>query len=71
MKHTTKRALCFVLALAMVLTNMTGLSAKAVAAETDAVTVTNNGGSVVIGNGYISREFSTAGDKLSTTQIVN
>ena len=71
MKHTTKRMLCFVLALAMVLTNMTGLSAKAVAAETDAVTVTNNGGTVVIGNGYISREFSTAGDKLSTTKINN
>ncbi|MBR5293977.1 MAG: discoidin domain-containing protein, partial [Oscillospiraceae bacterium] len=63
--------LCFVLALAMVLTNMTGLSAKAVAAETDAVTVTSGGGTVVIGNGYISREFSTAGNRLSTTKINN
>ena len=71
MKHTMKRALCLVLAVAMVLSCMPGLTTKAVAAETDAVTVTQNGDSIVIGNGYISREFSTANDKLSTTEINN
>ena len=71
MKNTMKRTLSFVLAVAMVLSCMTGLTTKAVAAETDTVTVTQNGDSIVIGNGYISREFSTAGDKLSTTKIDN
>ena len=71
MKHTMKRTLSFVLAMAMVLSCMTGLTTKAVAAETDTVTVTKDGNSIVIGNGYISREFSTAGDKLSTTEINN
>ena len=71
MKHTMKRALSFVLAVAMVLSCMTGLSARAVAAETDTVSVSVSGDSIVIGNGYISREFSTANDKLSTTKIDN
>ena len=71
MKNTMKRTLSFVLAVAMVLSCMTGLSVKAVAAETDTVTVTTDGNSVVIGNGYISREFSTANGKLSTTNITN
>ena len=71
MKHTMKRTLSFVLAVAMVLSCMTGLTTKAVAAETDTVTVSVSGDSIVIGNGYISREFSTAGDKLSTTKIDN
>ena len=71
MKHTMKRTLSFVLAVAMVLSCMTGLTTKAVAAETDTVTVTQNGDSIVIGNGYISREFSVADGKLSTTEIVN
>ena len=71
MKHTTKKALSFVLAVAMVLSCMTGLTAEAQAAATDEVVVTASGSSVVIGNGYISREFSVADGKLSTTQIVN
>ena len=71
MKNTMKRTLSFVLAVAMVLSCMTGLSVKAVAAETDTVTVTTGGNSIVIGNGYISREFSTANGKLSTTNITN
>ena len=71
MKHTMKRALCFVLAVAMVLSCMTGLSTKAQAASIDEVTVETSGNSIVIGNGYISREFSTTGNKLSTTEIVN
>ena len=71
MKHTTKRLLSFVLALAMVLSCMTGLSVKAQAEAIDEVSVTTDGSSVVIGNGYISREFSTAGSKLSTTEINN
>ena len=62
MKHTMKKALSLVLAVAMVLSCMTGLSARAVAAETDTVAVSANGGSIVIGNGYISREFSTSGN---------
>ena len=71
MKHTMKRVLSLVLAFAMVLSCMTGLSAKAEAAAIDEVTVTVDGSNVVIGNGYISREFSTAGGKLSTTEIFN
>ena len=71
MKHTTKKALSFILAFAMVLSCFSGLTIKAVAAETDTVTVTTNGNSIVIGNGYISREFSTANGKLSTTKIDN
>ena len=71
MKNTMKRVLSFVLAAAMILSCCTGLSIKAVAAENDTVTVTENSNGIVIGNGYISREFSTANDKLSTTEIVN
>jgi len=71
MKHTTKKALSFVLAVAMVLSCFTGLRVTAQAAEADTVIVTGNGDSIVIGNGYISREFSTAGGKLTTTEIVN
>ena len=71
MKNTMKRVLSFVLAAAMIMSCCTGLSTKAVAAENDTVTVTENGNGIVIGNGYISREFSTANDKLSTTEIVN
>ena len=66
-----KRVLSFVLAAAMILSCCTGLGTKAVAAENDTVVVTENGSTVVIGNGYISREVSTAGGKLSTTEIVN
>ena len=61
MKNTMKRVLSFVLAAAMIMSCCTGLSTKAVAAENDTVTVTENGSTVIIGNGYISREFSTAG----------
>ena len=71
MKNTMKRVLSFVLAAAMILSCCTGLGTKAVAAENDTVVVTENGSTVVIGNGYISREFSAAGGKLSTTEIVN
>ena len=71
MKHTTKKALSLVLAVAMVLSCMTGLSTRAQAESIDAVDVTVEGNSVVIGNGYISREFSVADGKLSTTEIVN
>ena len=71
MKHTIKQALSLVLAAAMVLSCMSGLATKAVAAETDTVTVDTNGNRIVIGNGYISREFSTAEGKLSTTKITN
>ena len=71
MKHTTKKALSFLLAVAMVLSCMTGLTARAQADEIDTVAVDVSGSSVVIGNGYISREFSTADSKLSTTQIRN
>ena len=71
MKNTIKRALCLVLAAAMVLSNMGGLSIQAQAAAADDVAVTQNGSTIVIGNGYISREFSTADGRLSTTKIVN
>ena len=71
MKNTTKKLWSLVLALAMVLSCMTGLTAKARAAGVEEVAVTENGSSIVIGNGYISREFSVAGDKLSTTEIDN
>ena len=50
---------------------MTGLSARAQAESIDAVDVAVSSDSVVIGNGYISREFSVDGGKLSTTKIVN
>ena len=66
-----KKALSFVLAFAMVLSCFSGLTVKAQAAATEDVTVEVNGNSVVIGNGYISREFSTADNKLSTTEINN
>ena len=66
-----KKALSFVLAFAMVLSCFSGLTVKAQAAATKDVTVDVSGNSVVIGNGYISREFSTAGNKLSTTEINN
>ena len=71
MKHTMKRMLCLVLAVAMVLSCMPGLPTKAGAAEPDTVVVDKGNDSIVIGNGYISREFSTAGGKLSTTEIDN
>ena len=71
MKHAMKKALSFVLALTMILSCMTGLTVKAQATATSDVSVEVNGNEVVIGNGYISREFSTAGGKLSTTEIVN
>ena len=71
MKNTIKRTISLVLAAAMVLSCFGGLSTRAQAAATDAVTVSVSGSSIVIGNGYIGREFSTAGNKLSTTEIVN
>ena len=71
MKHTTKKVLSFALALAMVLSCFSGLTVKAQAAAIGDVAVDVSGSSVVIGNGHISREFSTAGGKLSTTEIVN
>ena len=51
MKNTMKRVLSFVLAAAMILSCCTGLSIKAVAAENDTVTVTENSNGIVIGNG--------------------
>ncbi|MBR7179098.1 MAG: discoidin domain-containing protein, partial [Oscillospiraceae bacterium] len=71
MKITTKKALSFILAVVMVLSCFPGLTVTAQAAEIDEVTVTTNGDSIVIGNGYISREFSTENGKLSTTNINN
>ena len=71
MKNTMKKALSFVLALSMILSCFGGFSVKAEAAAIDDVVVTTNGNSVVIGNGYISREFSIANGKLSTTNITN
>ena len=71
MKSTMKRAISCLLAAVMVLSCCTGLTAKAQAAGIDEVTVETNGSSVVIGNGYISRAFSTENGKLTTTQIHN
>ena len=71
MKHNVKRMLAFVLAFAMVLSCFNVLTVKAQAAAIDEVTVETSGDSVVIGNGFISREFSVADGKLSTTEINN
>ena len=71
MKHNVKRMLAFVLAFAMVLSCFNGLTVKAQAAAIDEVTVETSGDSVVSGNGFISREFSVADGKLSTTEINN
>ena len=71
MKNTMKKMLSFALAFAMVLSCLGGLTTVAQAAATGDVAVDVSGDSVVIGNGYISREFSVAGGKLSTTEISN
>ena len=71
MKHTTKKALSFLLAAAMVLSCFSGLAVTAQAANAVDVTVTAGENGVTIGNGYISREFSTAGGRLRTAAITN
>ena len=66
-----KKTISFVLALVMVLSCFGGVTVAAAAEASEAVSVDVSGDSIVIGNSYISRVFSTAGGKLSTTQIVN
>ncbi|MGN0335501.1 MAG: discoidin domain-containing protein [Lachnospiraceae bacterium] len=68
---TWKKALASVLTFAMVVSGFTGFAVKAEAAEDHAVSVEENGDKVVIGNDYISREFSVADGKLSTVKITN
>ena len=69
MRKTWKKALSMMLSLAMVASSFSGFAAKA--AEVGKVEVTKSGDTVVIGNEFISREFSTADDKLSTVNITN
>ena len=71
MKRTLKRALALLMSLAVVLTGVPVSAIEADAAENYAVTAEKKGNSVVIGNDYISREFSVAGDKVSTVKITN
>ncbi len=71
MKKTWRRALATVLTFAMAASGFTGFAAEVKAANDGEVVATVNGDSVEIGNGYISREFSTADDKLSTVEITN
>ena len=71
MKKMWKKALASILTLAMVASSFTGFATEVQAAEDGKVTATVQGDSVVIGNDYISREFSTAGDKVSTVEITN
>ena len=71
MNKTWKKALSAILTIAMVASSFSGFAVKAQAADPGKVEVTQNGNSVEIGNGYISREFSTADGKLSTVEITN
>ena len=71
MRKMWKKALAAALSLAMVASSFTGFAAEVQAAETGTVTAEVKDNSVVIENGYISREFSTADDKLSTVKITN
>ena len=71
MRKMWKKALASMLTLAMAASSFSGFAAEVQAAETGKVAVEVKGDSVVIGNDYISREFSTADDKLSTVKITN
>ncbi len=71
MKKAWKKAFAAVLAFAMVVSCCNGFATVARAAADNEVTVSVSGSSVVIGNEYISREFSTADNKLSTVEITN
>ena len=71
MNKTWKKALSAILTVAMVASSFSGFASEVKAADDGKVAVAVEGDSVVIGNGYISREFSTADDKLSTVEITN
>ena len=71
MRKMWKKALASILTLAMAASSFSGFAAQVQAAETGKVTAEVKGDSVVIGNDYISREFSTADDQLSTVNITN
>ena len=71
MRKMWKKALASILTLAMAASSFSGFAAQVQAADTGKVTADVKGDSVVIGNGYISREFSIADDKLSTVKITN
>ena len=70
MKKVMKRAFALIMSLAVVLTGIPVSAAEAKAADYT-VTAEKTGNSVVIGNDYISREFSVAGNKVSTVKIIN
>ncbi len=72
-----KKFFSAVLATAMVVTSVFSTTSVVGAVENETtvpygnVTVEQEGNTVTIGNGAIERTFSTAGNKLSTTEIVN
>ena len=71
MRKMWKKALASILTLAMTASSFSGFAAQVQAADTGKVTAEVKGDSVVIGNGYISREFSIADEQLSTVKITN
>ena len=71
-KIAGKKVLAGVLAAVMLpLGAFAAVVAQQAGAESDRVSVSVAGDRVTIGNSYISREFSTAASKLSTTKITN
>lgn len=64
-----KKVLALILAL-MLCVSIIPTSLAVQTDETD-VSVEQSGDTVTIGNSYIAREFSTSGNKLTTTQIIN
>lgn len=73
MKHSWKRRTALVLAglLLVALLPLGTLAVMRATADPYRVSVTTDADSITIGNGYISRTFSTAEDKLTTVNITN
>lgn len=72
-----KRAIAVMMAALISTTSFSGIAGLAsptkivYAANESAVSIVKNGDTIVIGNGYISREFSVENNKVKTTSIVN
>ena len=66
-----KKVLALILALCLMLCVSIIPTSLAVQTDETDVSVEQSGDTVTIGNSYIAREFSTSGNKLTTTQIIN
>ena len=70
-RKTWKKVLASFLAVACLPLSSLAVPVQGQAADGAQVSVVSSGDKITIGNDYISREFSVAGDRLSTTKITN